>query len=430
MLERQPFEQRRLSNFGHELERSYDFLPYSDLARWLPWDSFYEVAQNKLPLGRLGGIRTLSFLSYIGTDNDSVQFLEYTHTRLDHSLTVAMVIETILKRNGFPQDDINLGIVSGLIHDIGMPAYGDATKKIDPEALDEEKHWWKALGKDGQRFITELGMSRKKMESIVCNKGVLGQVLDIADRITYTMKDLYLTAGEKKEILNPSLSPRLLPIRLLLSYNPDVGNIYKDVGVDRKTGMVFFNDPENLNIFLLLRAHMYQMLYLNPINQGRDLFVKHLIEPLYSRNGKRELTPDKLREMTDSELLMLMQKHYQKSAQIPNSLYNDLTNWRPEFKKFDSLEEATKFENEIKELENIIAIDKAYECKGFDPGTSYNVVVNKKGDIEPFKDSHHGSREIERIADSTRGFYVFYADMSKNQQIENLLKAIFEGEKN
>lgn len=435
MSEREPtvdFRQQKLPDFGHELERSYDFLPYSDLKRWLPWDGYYENALRNLPLGRLNGVRALSFLSYIGSPTDSVQILEYTHTRFDHSLVVALVGEEILRRNGFPQEEINTEIIADLTHDNGMPAYGDATKKVDPDALDEEKHYWEALGKKGQTFVKSLGMSRRMLEPIIRNEGILGQVLDIADRITYTMKDLHITASEARDdAFLPTLNPHLLPIRYLLSHNHNIGNIYKEVGVDKNKQEVFFNNPQHLHTFLLLRAHLHQMLYLNPINQGRDLFIKHLIDPLYSRDGHNKLNPKILRSMTDQDLLTMLQKHYSKYATIPNSLYYDLTSWYPSFKKFNSLDDAKKFESELKKDKNIVIIDKPYYCRGFNPATSYNIVANKKGDIEPFRERYSSAaREIEDIAESTKGVYVFYSDVSKNGKIDRLLKEIFSREQN
>lgn len=425
MMEREPVEQRNLPDFRDELERTYGFLPYSDLGRWLPWEGFYESAFENLPLGRLNGVRALSFLSYIGSETNSVRFLEYTHTRFDHSLGVALVSEEILKRNGFPQEDINLGIIAGLTHDNGLPAYGDATKKIDPEALDEETHCWESLGKKGQNYVKNLGISREMLEPIIRNEGIRGQVLDISDRITYTMKDLHITISETDDIYSPTLDPRLLPIRYLLSHGLNIGNIYKEIGVDRKKQEVFFNNPKHLNIFLLLRAHLHQMLYLNPINQGRDLFIKHLIEPMYSRTGDKPLNPEILRNMTDENLLTALQRHYRKFASIPNGLYYDLTNWYPSFKKFQSVEDARAFEKKLKRKKDIAIIDKPYTCKGFDPGTSYKV-VNEKGNIEPFREFHHmAAREIENIEESTKGVFVFYANVSEDNSVNNLLRTIF-----
>lgn len=420
------FRQRRLPYFADELERSFEFLPYSDLKRWLPWNGFLEKALENLPLRRLEGIRSLSFLSYIGGDTTSAQVEEYTHDRLHHSLVVPLVGAQILKRNGFSQEDINIETIAGLTHDNGMPAYGDATKKVDPDALDEEKNYWESLGEKGQVFIESLGMSQKLLEPIVRNEGILGQVLDIADRITYTMQDLHMTGSEAKtNIFLPTLEPRLLPIRYLLSHDINIGDIYKEVGVDRKKNEVFFNDPKRLHIFLLLRAHLHQMLYLNPINQGRDLFVKHLIEPLYSRDGLSQLNPKVLRNMTDKDLLRLLQKQYGKYTSMPDFLYHDLKEWRPCFKKFDSYNEAKKFEEELRMNKDIAIIDKPYFCKGFNPATSYKVVANEKGDIEPFNEFFsYAAREAEDIAESTKGIFVFYTDVSKNHKIGKLLKAI------
>lgn len=172
------------------------------------------------------------------------------------------------------------------------------------------------------------------------------------------------------------------------------------------------------------------MLYLNPINQGCDLFVKHLIEPLYSRDGRRQLDPKMLRSITDKDLLNLLQKQYGEYTPMPDFLYHHLKEWRPNFKKFDSQDEAIKFEKELRKNKNITIIDKPYFCKGFNPATSYKIVVNEKGDLEPFNDAFsYAAREIEDIAESTKGIFVFYTDISKNDKIGKLLKAVLTSEK-
>lgn len=426
MKEFRPLQQYRFKDFGNNLERRYGFLPYSDLKQWTPNDGFVEDALSNLQLERLRKIKALSFLSYIGHSTETNESLDYTHNRFDHSFIVGLVCGEMLRRNGYPQNDIKIGITSGLVHDKGLPAYGDAAKKVDPDALDEEASCWESLGERGQAFVKSVGMSQETLEPIIRNEGIFGQVLDVADRIVYTMQDLHATLSgtERDKTLSLTLDQHLLPIRYLLSRNHHIGNIYKEVGIDRKKQKVFFNNPKHLQMFLFLRAHLHQVLYLNPINQGRDLFVKQLLEPMYSRRGDKPLSPTVLRSMTDEGLLTALQKYHQASVVIPDDLYYQLTNWSPSFKKFQSHKEAKKFEQELKSEKSTVIIDKPYPCKGFNPGTSYNV-INEKGEIEPLREFDPVAvKEIEDVAESTKGVFVFYANITEDNSINNLLKNV------
>lgn len=405
-----------------EFGETFDNLPYSDLRRWTQEGDIYERIFQNVPLGRHHHVKALSFLSYVGPDPKDQFFLPYVHTRFDHQFTTAIVMEEILKQNGFPQEDIDLAILAGLIHDIATPAHGDATKKIDPEALDEEKFWWEALGKKGQDFITgEFGARRKKLDVIIQNRGLLGQVLDMADRITYTMKDLNAITMEKPLVLPADSNPYLQLLHTIISQNPKIGNIYKEIGVDRKKKEIFFNDPRNLGTFLLLRAHLHKALYLNPTNQARDFFIAFLIKALYSRDGSKSLTPQNLREMTDEGLIIILQEYYKPEYKdFSQRFYFELTGWYPEFERFENEQEAKEFSAQLRR-KNIKVIGIS-QCKGFDPATSYKV-AGEKGHILPFREYDPGTAsEIEKIAEQTKGFLVFFTDASNNDFINSLLE--------
>src|SRR3989344_5934663 len=169
----------------------HENLPFSDLNRWIPENSLIKKAADVFKIwGRLHEIRALSFLSYVGPDPEQQYFIGYSHDRLDHSLVVAMTAGDIGRLNNLPQKDIDTLEASGLLHDIATSALGDATKSIDPDNLDEERFWQELLSENGERFIKEEGLKKESINDIIKNRGTLGQILDIADLIPYTMKDL------------------------------------------------------------------------------------------------------------------------------------------------------------------------------------------------------------------------------------------------
>jgi HD superfamily phosphohydrolase len=396
----------------------FETLPYSDFRRWTPENSIYEEALRKIPaLNRLSNIKCLSFLSYVGPDPKNMYFTEFTHSRLDHTLTVALITEEILRQNGFSQKEINIGIVAALLHDIATPAYGDATKQVDMKNLHEEDHWWEVLDKKAKDFILQFG-TREMYDKIIKNQGVLGKVLDIADRITYTMKDLNALQVEPPKV-GQKPNPYLSDLNIIIANYPKIGNIYKTVGVDLKKQEVFFNDPDILNIFLNLRAHLHQKLYLHPISQAKDLFISKIIAQIYSTDVNSILSPSKLRKMTDNDLLQAL-GNYHGSSMV--SMHPQLVNWDAEFQKFDSIDEAKNKRRKLKRRKNI-AVVGIKECRGFDPGTNYKI-ANGYEYIEFREHNPSAADEIEEIAESTKGIFLFWADVSKKSTVNDLLKSV------
>jgi HD superfamily phosphohydrolase len=400
----------------------FEDLPYSDFRRWVPENSIYDKALiNIHSLNRLSEVKCLSFLSYVGPNPQNIYFTPFTHSRFDHSLTVALIIEQILKQNGLPQDQVDLGIIAGILHDIATPAYGDATKQIDMENLHEEDYWWEVLDEKERDFVTQFG-TREEIDKIIKNQGLLGKVLDVSDRIVYTMKDLNALIWPN-QIEKQEENDYLLEIKKIVNNNLKIGNIYKEVGVDQKKQEVVFNNPRNLNIFLNLRAHLHRNLYLHPINQAKDLFVAKVIGQVYSRNKDSFLSADKLREMTDHDLLSALGTHYKESAVTMHPL---LVNWQAEFEKFDSLEEAKIKENKLKQNKNI-AIVGIKEIRDFNSMTDCKITDGYKY-VKFKKYNSQAAKKIEKISQSTKGIFLFWTDISEKTSSNKFLADILSRE--
>ncbi|PIT88897.1 MAG: hypothetical protein COU27_03390 [Candidatus Levybacteria bacterium CG10_big_fil_rev_8_21_14_0_10_36_7] len=413
----------------------HEFLPYSDINRWIPENSVYDDVYHNAPLGRLGNVAALSFLAYIGPAPETQYFLDYTHDRLDHSLVVAMTSEEVLKNNHLPQKLINIAILAGLLHDIATPALGDATMQMDTKNLDEEENWAAMLDEKGMELLEKYGVSKKEMHNIIKNKGTLGVILDITDRITYTMKDLFEVAGSPRRKLD--VNPYTKSLHAVLNEFPDVGNIYKDVAVDPKTEQVYFTNPERLEAFLLLRALLHQKLYLHPISQGRDLLVKKLLEPLYSSDEKVDapLNPTSLRAMNDTELKSVMYGYFtMKTALDQLSPFRDsddffysIVNWFPEYRGFETEKEASEFISQLSHTPSILTLGMKRR-RGFDPGVGYLVMDPKTHTTMPFSQSQpQAALQLQQIADSLPGIFVYFKDISENEEksrVNNFLRAV------
>ncbi|OGH05187.1 MAG: hypothetical protein A2W22_05985 [Candidatus Levybacteria bacterium RBG_16_35_11] len=425
MTEEQPINlyQMHLGEISDEIEGNesiFEFLPYSSLRRWLYDTSIYEEAHGSLPLMRLHHIRSLSFLSYLGKNRESLYYITpANHTRYDHSLVVAMVSEEILKQNCFPQEEINKGILAGLVHDIATPAHGDATKKTDPRNLDEENFWSEVIGEKGLEYLAKYGLSKEGMDQIIHNQGVLGKVLDIADKITYTMKDVY---NLYTVLVAPAenFDPVFFPLYIIMQKAPQVGDIYKDVNIRRSTREVFFSDPERFFDFLKLRAIISKNYYYNPSSQGRDLLIRRLIEPIYSVEEDTLLNPSKLRSIGDESLLNIISNYY--GIVTTSYMFGNLINWHPRYEVFKTWEEEKRRESELRREQGIWVIG-TYYCKGFNTAVDFSVLY--EGEIIPFEEAMPWkANELQEMSDSVKGYYVFYAPKGQNNVVDTLLEKL------
>ncbi len=406
---------------GNGMEDMIIDLPYSDLRRSIPDDDLIVKTLFYVPLMRLDRIRSLSFLAYVGPSPERMISMGYKHTRWSHVNGVALASSEIGLLNNLPHDSIRTLKMGGLLHDGATPALGEATKFVDPENLDEEVHWRDILDENAENFMRSQGIDVETLDDIINNRGMLSQILDIADRITYTTMDLENVIGDVSDKTKTDLY--LMELRYPLSHDPKIGNIYRDVVVDQKKKLVFFSDPKRLGVFLLLRAMMHKNLYMNPTSMGRDLFVGNLLRPLYATDGSKILSPSGLRRMTDSDVLTVLAETYKFDRENPDWLYHHLTNWYSSFEKFENLEEAEKRANELK-IEPDVAVLGIRVCNGFDTATSYKV-LNSFGEIESFSDCEpEKARKIEKMSQETYGVYLFYADVSENTSINDLLRKV------
>lgn len=410
-------------------------LPYSNPNRNLELISegtvYHDVVKNS-DFYRLSGIKALSFLSLVGPAPEIQHYQEFIHARGDHSLVVARVGELILRRNFFPEDEVNRAVIAFLMHDIATPALGDAVMKLDPANLSEEDNFRAVLGEKELALFARYGTSADEVESVIKNNGVVGEVLDIADRLTYTAKDLnaLLNADRYIKPADPTLDQNnaryLQDIVDVIKEHPKFGELYKSIGVDRKRGLVFFSEPEMLSTFLHIRAILHERLYLHPSSQGRDLFVQRLVEPFYSQNDEdtESVTPKSLRKMDDYGLMKELEKRYVQFEGVrADTLFGEIVNWYPQYERFDSDEKAHLFAEKLSQDENVIVLG-VKSRRGFNPGTVYNVIHPKTRRIMPLRDyDPELALEPERIAGSLPATFVYYKELEKDgSAITDVLK--------
>jgi len=352
-------------------------------------DLFHVFASG--PLFRLVMISQLGYLVPPRPDEwDKKQSIAYTvpqfrHSRWEHSLLVAILMEVILARNGFSQRERATKVLAAACHDIAMPAGGDSVKRVDPEALDEEKNFiWVLNHYDlAKKWNEEYGFDVVLAQEMVENKGVFGRLLDVFDKISYTALDCYHVG-----LVRPG------KIRSLCLKHPLIMDIWQDIKFTTGRTKFFFSKPGRLFYFLLLRAYEHQEFLFNPYSRALDLFLKNLVQPLYD---KGIITREQLLIQNDEWLEAVLTKHY------PEALKPIIEPEELSCQKFETEKEQQAF---VEQLGN--RLSHTEYIGGIDTGLDWP--VRHWGRIIPLREaiSQDEVDLLEGVAKSTIGYYVYY----------------------
>ncbi len=259
---------------------------------------------------RLDGIKQLGFLHDPVVNNDGADLglaMRFHHTRFMHSLVVMATVSLIGRQVGLSEYEIRHLQVAALTHDVLTPAGGDSVKPIDFAAFDEDVHYEEVFrnNQEWDAVREKYELDESLLASIVNGQGVLGQLLDIADKTSYVAHDLdaYLMMADPRKYSKIVPPQGLLDIwDLRKATGPEACKLWDKVRII--DGKVVITDPKKLAGFLKLRALMFRHLYQNPRARYREQMLAILVlEPFY-HDGT--VTREQLLKMGDYELEQLL----------------------------------------------------------------------------------------------------------------------------
>jgi len=366
--------------------------------------------------GRLRVHLHLLFRSQLANLTDPIKYagsqksdpLPYTHNRYDHTCWAYVILLLILYnvRKHLSRYQRRHGRVAVVVHDRQTPAGGDGTKAINPTAFDEElnveelfRGWeWEILKK-------ELGLSKKSIIDAVRGKGVLGVLLDIADKIAYVCRD-------SEEFLARYIPESLgrcakgfAAIKAITDSHPDIGALWDSVTIIND--QVVFEDAERLYNFLKLRALLFKYLYNNPGARSLEAIVANCIIRYMLTSGK--VSKEKLIDMPDTHYFRLIEDF----IGVRYAMGNPRNIGQFSYRVFGTLKEALQKESELMpEKKTITAIEVLSKAN---PATDF-LVKTKTGEIKPFGEAcPEKAREIRRIIGRREKVFLFIA---KNVKIK------------
>lgn len=399
-------------------------------------EDIYWAVHHTLPFWRLSQIKQLALLTHSTEDelNYYAKGEGFHQTRDNHSFLVARPLEAMLRINNFPQQTINNGIIAGLTHDIATPPFGDPTKEIDPEILNEEAAVLRLFAKYDLSPLAQFGFDEQTVLEAIEGKSTLGKLLDIADKISYTAIDVYHFAGDvfhdfnlHNNFLNPKRpSPDLIgktidPMKELINNDPKWANIYQEVRIDGDD-KPYFTNAHRLSTFLELRARMHKGLYLNPHCRAQDMLYKTLTSPLYSRDPNPDfpLNSKNLLYLTDEELnhVILNTWPFLKGRINISQVLGVLPN-------YVRVKNPKQIETAIKKLQKQDALVIGSETiRRFNPATDFKARDPKDGKIKVFSEIFpKKAAELDAMVEYCNQTVVYYwPESSDSESLEVKLK--------
>ncbi len=246
----------------------YIHMDNSHIAHIIHGDVYLDVTNTK-EFQRLVDVRSLGATEFT--------YPGASHGRSLHSILAAIMMEYALRRNGFPERDVNLGIIAALLHDIATPPLSDYGKLACPAELDEEDNVEFVLGDKFDETFRKYGVTREDVVDVIRGRGTVGKLLNSRgvdlDKIAYTGVDISKSYTDVAS--------------QVLRRDPFLFDLYEDVSVI--DGVPVITDPERLSRFLLARALVSAEVYTSSENRLRAAYFKPVFERVWRGVDKEEL---------------------------------------------------------------------------------------------------------------------------------------------
>ena len=378
-----------------------------------------EDVEHAFNLFRLGSVRQLAFLSIPPRLEDHQDFhtsgYYYSHTRWAHSLDVAAHMTLIGHNNELPDYLMRHARVAGISHDGMTPAGGDTTKLVDFDAFNEETHYGELFEREGWRDVRDKhGLSERLLFETVNGRGILGGMLDFADKLSYVAYDAYTHTGSlslaflyddnEKLPVEKHYTQGYRRVAETLRDNPLVCSIWDAVAVDVDRDEVYCTDADRLAEFLRLRALLFRDIYYNPYAKSMEFVIGSVVMKFLYEN--RGITREELVVNGD---YWLQDKIDDVVGRFPLSRIRSVLNPRDVLKveTYSDLKEAMQREAELTES-GLYVIRESW---GGGTGTGTKLKVEHEGTVTPFYEARPDeAREITSLMTIEKPHSVIYID--------------------
>jgi len=376
-------------------------LPYTGLSYMVEEDGLCGDVYRTFNLGRLSGIKQLGFLQApLSLVNDMQYRMPLSESnRYIHSLDVMAVATMIGQNLGLSASRMATLRTAALTHDIATPAGGDSVKMVDFQALDEDLNYKPYLERmDGWKELAQKWNIRKDvLFSTIRNEGLLGEILDVADKCAYVGRDI----KSFRNMIEGWVSVErhgMETLQRLLYAAPQVCSIWDSLAVC--DGRLVFTDIPRLVTFLKVRVLLFREFYYHPRARfGEFMMSRLLVKALYK---KGILTPEILLELDDNGLELIIQQEY--GYRVFGTIRSD----QARVETFYSMPEAERFMSKLKRQGNLFVLcdDNTRAIK-----TGTNFLVRTKGMVMKLADAAPlDAQEIQQMAELLPRVHVYWIE--------------------
>lgn len=383
-------------------------LPHTQLSYMIVEGGLTEEAVHLFRLFRLQGVNQLGFLQAPWVARFDWPLIDrLTHvTRYVHSCDVTAIGSVIGRNLALSENELNTLQTACLTHDWGTPAGGDSVKLIDPKEFDEDLNFPRLLREklDRQKwndFREKYGVDEGVLCRTILNEGLLGGILDVADKLAYVGRDIdtCLRVGVATYPGDFDAGDAYVGTRALqeiVNEYPQVCDVWDSVR--REGERVFFSDAARLIAFLKARIVLFRELYYHPRARfGEYLISRLLVKKLYDRG---DLTREKLLEMNDHALERMLEQAFGKK-QIIRAFSS-----KTQVCSFKERTEAIEFKEDLqrKGVSLVLVEDHLHAIK---PGTQF--LVESPEGVLPLQEAYPGdAAELYEMATMLPAVHVYY----------------------
>ena len=258
------------------------------------------------PMWRLDHIHQLGFLQAPYYREHFMRDLLSKGSRYLHShdvFVIARLIGVNLRLSRILQNNLD---TAALLHDIQTPAGGDSLMLVDYANLSEERNFWLIFEQaDWSEVRERYSLDPQMIIEAVNGKGLLGEILDIADKLAYVARDLYLTMHQIHAGASRGMHGLLMLERLGKEFT-EACSIWDSI--ELVDGKLVFTDVRRLVTFLKIRTLLFRELYYSPESRFGEYMMSRIFGKVLYNKGI--LTRDNLLKMGDEELIWLFDKHF------------------------------------------------------------------------------------------------------------------------
>ncbi len=388
--------------------------PFTGISYAVAEDGLIHNLEQVLGLGRLGNVRQLGALHHPANTDISVDGVnprkyyigsDFHHTRACHVLDVMAVMTLMCKNVLVTPSEMLHGRAAAFSHDGLTPAGGDTTKAIDMQAFDEDLHYPDLLKKSAgwPALRAKYGFSDELLHEIIMNRGLLGSLLDIADKVAYVAHDLwmYRAYGHHK----PSAAPADIGFNHayeLSEANPLLCSVWDSV--EREGNQVYFRDADRLRDFLMIRALQFSNVYFNP----RSRFREHTLGSVFTRflYETGQVTKEQLLEWGDEYLWQVVEE---KTGGLSHC-FRAMNDRRLNVARFATRQEAEEREVNLIARGNVVFVESVPRKLK----TGGHFLVKKNGRLIPFRDAYQAEHdEIQAVGTINYNYYVYHFPMGE-----------------